>query len=109
MQHLRGAVLLDLPDTHWVCPNCPVEAKTPGTVPNRFHTCRGRGVYAGLTAPMVPKGVSAKVTAHEREDYVGGELVQYHQGRPVMAVSTETDHGRDVAVFAPTATLTSGG
>lgn len=106
MQHLRGAVLLDLPDTHWVCPNCPVEAKTPGTVPNRFHTCRGQGVYAGLTAPMVPKGTSAKVTTRERDDYIGSELVQMHQGRPVMSVSVETDESLSAAVFAPTATLT---
>jgi hypothetical protein len=108
MQHLRGAVLLDLPDTHWACPNCPVEAKTPGTVPNRFHTCRGAGIYHGLTAPMVPKGVSAKVATHEREDYVGDDLVQTHQGRPISFVSVETDESRSVTAFAPTATLTSG-
>ena len=50
---------------------------------------------------MVPAGTKAKVTAVEREDYIGDEIA----GR-VMAVKTERPDGsNDVAVFAPTATL----
>jgi hypothetical protein len=52
---------------------------------------------------MVPAGTRAKVYAREREDYIGGELVQLHEGRPVMSVITERDEGQDCAVFAPTA------
>ena len=49
---------------------------------------------------MVPAGTKAKVTAVEREDYIGNDNV----GR-VMAVKTErSDGSNDVAVFAPTAT-----
>lgn len=99
----RGAVLLQLPPTDWYCPNCPTTRRTPGDRPNLFHTCHGRGVFAGLTAPMVPVGTVAKVETREREDYVGGELVQLHQGRPVMSVVTVRDDGQDCAVFAPTA------
>lgn len=89
----------------WTCPNCDVVARTEGLTPNRFHHCRGRGVHAGLWAPMVLAGTAAKVEAVEREDYVGGEQVQLHQGRPVMAVRTTRDDGQDVAVFAPTAVV----
>jgi hypothetical protein len=52
---------------------------------------------------MVPAGTRAKVYAREREDYIGDELVQLHEGRPVMSVITERDEGQDCAVFAPTA------
>jgi hypothetical protein len=102
-----SAVLLTLPPTRWVCPNCPVEEVTPGNLPNRFHLCRG---LAGITAPMVPAGSQSRVRAVEREDYVGQEIVQYDgNGRPVGAVITERPDGsNDVAVLAPTANLTAG-
>jgi hypothetical protein len=48
--------------------------------------------------------MTAKVTAHEREDYIGTDQVRLTAGRPVMSVTTERDDGRDVVVFAPTAT-----
>jgi hypothetical protein len=52
----------------------------------------------------VPAGTRCKVEAVEREDYVGGEDVQYDDdGRPIMAVVTTRDEGNDVAVYAPTA------
>jgi hypothetical protein len=57
----------------------------------------------GLTAPMIPEGSGFKVTAHEREDYIGSEDVQYADGRPVMQVVTERPDGTDVLVYAPTA------
>jgi len=86
----------------WYCPNCAVEDVTAASVPNRFHTCAG---LRGLTAPLLLAGTRAKVTAHEREDYVGTEHVQTDDaGRPIMSITTERDDGQDVVVFAPTAT-----
>lgn len=86
----------------WYCPNCRKEDTTTDARPHsRFHVCPKLG---NLTAPMVPAGTSAKVTAHEREDYVGSERVTLDaNGRPVMSIVTERSHGQDVAVFAPMA------
>lgn len=84
----------------WECPNCDsaavtVDAKTP------MHPCRR---LAGLMTPLVPAGQKCKVEAVEREDYIGGELVQVDgNGRPVMAVVTTRDDGQDCRVLAPTA------
>lgn len=86
---------------NWYCPNCGVTAETR-IVANRWHQCAKAG---GLTAPMLPEGVKAKVLVNEREDYIGSEMVQTDDnGRPVMSITTERDDGQDVAVFAPTAT-----
>jgi len=87
----------------WQCPNCDLESVTHEPAPHtRFHTCRG---LRGLTAPMVPAGIRCKVEAHEREDYVGKEMVQTDgEGRPVMSVVTTRDDGQDCAVLAPCAT-----
>lgn len=102
------AVLLELPEQRWECPNCDLTEVTRGRfLPNRFHRCRGKGLFAGLLAPLVPAGTRAKVTAREREDYIGHEHVQLHQGRPVMSVTTERETGTDALVFAPTATARS--
>lgn len=88
----------------WYCPNCQKQDTTTEPLPHsRFHTCPKLGF---LTAPMVPVGTSAKVTAHEREDYVGKEQVTLDaNGRPIMSIVTERDHGQDVAVFAPVASV----
>lgn len=95
-------VPLLVPERRWSCPNCTLEDVTREAQPHtRFHACKG---LHGLTAPMVPAGTRAYVHAVEREDYVGTEKVQLHEGRPVMAVVTERDDGEDRAVFAPTAT-----
>ncbi len=89
--------------TKWYCPNCPQEDMTTEARPHtRFHQCPG---LQGIIAPMLPKGTKAKVTAVEREDYVGQENVRLQNGRPIMSVVTERDDGQDVAVFAPTARL----
>lgn len=90
------------PEQHWQCPNCSATEVTHESEPHtRFHACPG---LKGLTAPMIPAGTTAKVEAVEREDYVGGELVQADgDGRPVSAVVTTRDDGNDVAVLAPTA------
>lgn len=90
-------------ERRWYCPNCPTEDVTFDPRPHsRFHTCKG---LRGLTAPMLPAGMRAKVEAREREDYVGTEDVRLDpaKGRPVMSVVTTRDEGQDVIVFAPTA------
>lgn len=86
----------------WACPNCTFTDVTHETQPHtRFHACKG---LKGITAPMLPAGTKAKVTAVEREDYIGNEDVQLSpEGRPVMSVVTEREDGNDVVVFAPTA------
>lgn len=92
--------------TDWECPNCHLQKRTQGPLPSSpFHNCSS--LY-GLTAPLLRLGVKAKVTAHEREDYVGHDDVQLdNRGRPVMSVVTTRDNGMDTAVFVPTAHITS--
>lgn len=89
-------------ERRWECPNCDLQEVTHEAAPHsRFHACRG---LRGLTAPMVPAGTRCKVTALEREDYIGAEIVTVDgEGRPVMAVETIRDDGTDCAVFAPCA------
>lgn len=91
------------PEQRWVCPNCTATAVTHETRPHtEFHACSG---MKGLTAPMVPDGVRCKIEAHEREDFIAGELVQTDgDGRPVMSLVTTRDDGQDCVVYAPTAT-----
>jgi len=90
-------------ERRWECPACDATDVTREHAPHtRFHACRG---LAGLTAPMVPAGTRCKAEAIEREDYIGGEAVQYDgNGRPVMSVRITRDDGTDVAVYPPTAT-----
>jgi hypothetical protein len=89
-------------DQFWECPNCPAVDKTNDPRANPFHRCRG---LAGLTAPLVPAGTKCQVTAHEREDYVGREIVPLHEGRPIAQVRIEREDGEDCVVFAPTARI----
>jgi len=88
-------------ETRWTCPNCPTEQVTrnPKTV-TLLHPCPK---FAGLSVPLVRAGTKAKIVAVEREDYINGDKVFLHQGRPVMAVVTTRDNGEDRTVFAPTA------
>jgi hypothetical protein len=66
-----------------------------------MHTCRG---LKGLTAPMVPAGTKCKIEAHEREDYIGDELVQVDgDNRPIMSTVITREDGNDTTVYAPTA------
>jgi hypothetical protein len=97
------ALILEVPVTEWYCPNCGLTDQTKQAGPHtRFHTCPR---LRGLSAPMLPRGMDAKVTAHDREDYVGREDVQTDaNGRPIMSIVTTRDDGsNDVVVFAPTA------
>ena len=88
----------------WSCPNCTVEDRTSDARAQPFHRCAG---LAGLTAPLVAAGTRCKVTAHEREDYIGTELVQLTpvdgKARPIAQIRTERDDGQDCVVLAPTA------
>ena len=95
--------ILTPPVRDWYCPNCGLTDQTREARPHtRMHTC---AKLRGLTYPMVPAGVAAKVEAREREDYVGTEKVQTDEdGRPVMSVVTTRDNGQDTAVYAPVAT-----
>ena len=88
---------------HWECPNCKQTDVTTKPVSNRYHACAG---LSGVMAPLVPAGEKVKVTANEREDYIGKEMVQLApNGRPVMSIVTERPDGsNDVMVFAPSAT-----
>jgi hypothetical protein len=86
----------------WYCPNCGLRDQTREPRPHsRFHVCPR---LRGLTAPMLPVGVAAKVEARDREDYAGREvLTKDENGRPVMSVVTTRDDGTDAIVFAPLA------
>lgn len=84
------------------CPNCTVRAISRDPTGTPFHPCRG---LAGLNAPLVREGLRCKVIAHEREDYIGSELVTVDgNGRPIMNVETVRDDGTDLVVYAPCAT-----
>src|SRR5678810_1035478 len=87
-------------ENRWECPNCTLTDVTYEVeVHTRFHNCPG---LKGLTAPMVPEGTKCKVTANEREDYVGNDTVQTDdEGRPIMSIVTEREDGHDCAVLAP--------
>ncbi len=55
---------------------------------------------------MTPAGQRVKVTAQEREDYEGTELVTRDgEGRPIMSVEVERNDGTDLSVFAPAAQM----
>jgi hypothetical protein len=84
----------------WGCPACDSAARTfDQKIP--MHPCKG---LAGLLAPLVPSGTRAKHTVVERGDWVGREMVQTDSnGRPVMAVQTETADALSTTVYAPTA------
>ena len=53
--------------------------------------------------PLVPAGTKAKLETHEREDYIGKDIVQLHEGRPVMNLVVTRDDGQDCVIYAPTA------
>lgn len=93
--------LLAPPEQRWECPACTLQQVTRrADVHTEFHHCRG---LAGLWAPMVPAGTRCKVETNEREDYIGSERVQLHEGRPVMNVVVTRDDGQDCAIFAGSA------
>lgn len=88
--------------TDWVCPNCNVTDQTYESRPHsQMHPCAG---LHGIIAPLVQAGMKCKVEAHQREDFIGGEIVRTDdRGRPIMSVTTTREDGEDCMVFAPTA------
>jgi hypothetical protein len=89
-------------ERRWVCPACfTTDLTLRADVHTQFHRCPGLG---GIEAPMVEEGTRCKIERLDREDYVGGDLVQRGpDGRPLFAVRVTRDDGTDMAVFAPTA------
>ena len=89
-------------EKRWECGGCPATHVTALPQPHApMHQCRG---MRGLMVPYVAAGARVKVTAHEREDYIGGELPQADgEGRPVMSVTAEYDDHQDAVVYAPVA------
>lgn len=101
-------VLLEPPVIRWFCPICPQRAVTREASPHtRYHVCRSGGPTAGLTVPMLREGTDAKVVTREREDYVGGEMIQINaHGRPVMSTIIErADGSNDCVAYAPCAQI----
>lgn len=84
----------------WECNVCDFTDVTREAQPHsHLHPCAGMG---GLMTPMVPAGTKAKVLKVIREDYMGGDVVQYDDERhPVSHVVVERDDGNDVAALAP--------
>lgn len=94
------AVVLLEARTEWTCPNCPAAEVTPALPPNasRYHNCPG---LHGLSAPLIRAGTSCKVTAEERQDYLGDDLqATGDDGKAYMAVRTTRDDGEDLLVNA---------
>jgi len=88
---------------HWECPNncgswaTTVDSKLPHHQCKRMH---------GLLIPLIPAGSKAGVKLNERQDYVGGDLVDYTEGKVIMSTTVERDDGMDCTVYAPCATVT---
>jgi hypothetical protein len=91
--------------TEWYCPQCGATDQTRQAGPHqRWHTCPRLRM---MSTPMLQKGTAGKIEAHDRDDYVNGELVQTDpEGRPIMSLVTTRDNGQDCVVFAPTARAT---
>lgn len=92
--------LLQAPYEDWYCPNCGLTERVamlpPGS--SRFHTCPQLHM---LTAPLVRAGISAKVEAEERADYLGSEIqATGDDGKPYMAVRVTRNDGDDLMVNA---------
>ena len=63
-----------------------------------MHMCVG---LKGIAAPLVLDGISSKVEAQVREDYVKGEIVTSDEdGKPIMSIVTTREDGQDCAVLA---------
>lgn len=95
-----NGVLLD-PTKHWRCPSCDAQHVTREARPHvPMHPCP----KLGISVPFIEATEKARHVVMDREDYVGSELVQYANGRPVMAVRTErADGSNDCHVYAATA------
>ena len=87
------------------CPNCGLGERVSPPLPpgsSRYHNCPR---MHGLSAPLIPVTMDAKVEAVEREDYLRSEVqTTGDDGKAYMAVKTTYADGRnDMAVNAPLA------
>ena len=94
--------ILEPPIRDWYCPACKATDQTRQHGYHvRYHTCPKTRF---LSIAMLPKGTAGKIVVHEREEYVGKEIVQYDQaGRALVSAETVRDNGNDLIVFAPMA------
>jgi hypothetical protein len=89
-------------ERYWYCPNCDAEARTVDTA-LPMHNCAG---IAGLTAPLIVRGVAGKTVVNDRQDYVGRDVPQTDaDGKVVMSTTTVRDDGQDCTIYVPTAQL----
>lgn len=89
----------------WECTGCGRRERTevdPAYAP--MHACKAMG---SMSVPFTREGAKVLLSAVEREDYIGNEVVPYDDnGRPIMAIVTEYADGRkDSTVYAPTASI----
>jgi len=106
---VREAIILN-PSFNWECPSCGEQHVTHEAKPHTpLHPCKRQ---AGLSVPYAPvapgleklKKHSVRHVINEREDWIGDEMVQYHEGRPIMNLVTDRADGtNDIRVYAPTA------
>lgn len=105
---LMAHVILEPPVKLWICPSCGGEHQTKEARPHvPMHSCPA---LHGCSVPFVEKdGLKSRHVVVEREDFVGNnknEILNYVNGRPVMAVRTEREDGsNDLHAFAPTAVM----
>jgi hypothetical protein len=94
--------LLDAGYDDWHCPNgCFCTERTPALPPNstRYHVCPK---LHGLNAPLTRVGADVKVTAVERETYLGKEIqTMGDDGKPYMAINTERADGSNDRIVHP--------
>lgn len=96
--------------TDWYCPECEQTAQSVNTVVNGnklrqmpLHYCSG--LY-GLLAPMVKKGVEARLRVNFREDYVKSDIcTSDERGKIVSSITTQRNDGEDLLVHSPCAVL----
>ena len=94
--------ILEAPIRDWHCPACGLTDRTQQHGYHvRYHTCPKTRM---LSIAMLPAGTAGKIVVHEREEYVGKEIVQYDQaGRALVSAETVRDNGNDLIVYAPMA------
>lgn len=105
------AVLLTPPTHRWQCPSCRgVDTSREVRPHTRFHSCPAHNMMTTPFVLLAPGQTELPVAQvrHveiEREDYIGDE----NAGR-IMALRTErADGSYDCTVYAPSATLATGG
>jgi hypothetical protein len=107
-----GSRIIDF-HTDWYCPECSEVAQSVNTVVNGnklrqmpLHYCAG--LY-GLLAPMVKKGVQARLRVNYREDYTHGDICTADErGKVVMSITTQRNDGEDLVLHSPCTVLNLG-